>query len=118
VAFLSRLLEAGVDVRFADLPQIEGATGRFRCLAAQHCRSAAIENVRPTDLSGGAGAPEIEITPAMIEAGQELLRPLKVFFDGWRPTRQLGLLLAGGRTSKLVQTLFRTCPAARIERGL
>jgi hypothetical protein len=30
VAFLSRLLEAGVDVRFADLPQIEGATGRGR----------------------------------------------------------------------------------------
>jgi DNA invertase Pin-like site-specific DNA recombinase len=29
VAFLSRLLEAGVDVRFADLPQIEGATGHF-----------------------------------------------------------------------------------------
>jgi len=29
VAFLSRLLEAGVDVRFANLPQIEGATGRF-----------------------------------------------------------------------------------------
>src|SRR5216683_2933467 len=29
VAFLSRLLEAGVDVRFADLPQIEGETGRF-----------------------------------------------------------------------------------------
>lgn len=29
VAFLSRLLEAGVDVRFADLPTIEGPTGRF-----------------------------------------------------------------------------------------
>ena len=29
VAFLGRLLEANVDVRFADLPQIEGATGRF-----------------------------------------------------------------------------------------
>src|ERR1700760_2533025 len=29
VAFLSLLLEAGVDVRFADLPQIAGATGRF-----------------------------------------------------------------------------------------
>ena len=28
-AFLSRLLEAGVDVRFADLPPIEGGTGRF-----------------------------------------------------------------------------------------
>jgi DNA invertase Pin-like site-specific DNA recombinase len=29
VAFLSRLLKAGVDVRFADLPMIEGATGKF-----------------------------------------------------------------------------------------
>lgn len=29
VAFLSRLPEAGVHVHFADLPQIEGATGRF-----------------------------------------------------------------------------------------
>src|SRR5215207_10844956 len=29
VSFLSRLLDAGVDVRFADLPQIEGATGKF-----------------------------------------------------------------------------------------
>ena len=29
VAFLSKLLEANVDVRFADLPQIEGHTGRF-----------------------------------------------------------------------------------------
>jgi DNA invertase Pin-like site-specific DNA recombinase len=29
VALLSKLLEANVDVRFADLPQIEGPTGRF-----------------------------------------------------------------------------------------
>lgn len=29
VSFLSRLLEAGVEVRFCDLPQIEGPTGRF-----------------------------------------------------------------------------------------
>jgi DNA invertase Pin-like site-specific DNA recombinase len=29
VGFLSRLLEAGVDVRFADLPAIEGPQGRF-----------------------------------------------------------------------------------------
>ena len=28
-AFLSRLLEAGIEVRFCDLPQIEGPTGRF-----------------------------------------------------------------------------------------
>jgi DNA invertase Pin-like site-specific DNA recombinase len=29
VAFLSRLLEAGVEVRFCDLPQIDGPQGRF-----------------------------------------------------------------------------------------
>jgi DNA invertase Pin-like site-specific DNA recombinase len=29
LAFLSRLLEAGVEVRFCDLPKIEGPTGRF-----------------------------------------------------------------------------------------
>lgn len=29
VAFLSQLLESGVDVRFADLPSLEGPTGRF-----------------------------------------------------------------------------------------
>ena len=29
VAFLSQLVEAGVDVRFADLPQLEGPAGRF-----------------------------------------------------------------------------------------
>jgi DNA invertase Pin-like site-specific DNA recombinase len=29
VAFLSRLIEAGVEVRFCDLPRIEGPTGRF-----------------------------------------------------------------------------------------
>src|SRR5712664_4505406 len=28
-SFLSRILEAGADVRFCDLPQIEGPTGRF-----------------------------------------------------------------------------------------
>ena len=29
VAFLSKILEAGVEIRFVDLPSIEGATGRF-----------------------------------------------------------------------------------------
>jgi DNA invertase Pin-like site-specific DNA recombinase len=29
VAFLSRLLESNIDIRFADLPSIEGATGTF-----------------------------------------------------------------------------------------
>jgi DNA invertase Pin-like site-specific DNA recombinase len=29
VAFLSKLLDSGVEIRFVDLPQIEGATGKF-----------------------------------------------------------------------------------------
>jgi DNA invertase Pin-like site-specific DNA recombinase len=33
VAFLSRLLEAGVDVLFCDLPTIEGPSGRFTPLS-------------------------------------------------------------------------------------
>jgi hypothetical protein len=40
VAFLSKLLEAGVDVRFADLPAIEGPTGRSRrrlLRSSAHC---------------------------------------------------------------------------------
>ena len=41
VAFLSRLLEAGVDVRFADLPAIEGPTGRF--MLQQMCAVAELE---------------------------------------------------------------------------
>ena len=45
VAFLSRLLEAGVDVRFADLPQIEGATGRF---LLQQMVAVGNRGVRPT----------------------------------------------------------------------
>ena len=36
VAFLSRLLEAGVDVRFADLPALEGPTVRFMAGRADH----------------------------------------------------------------------------------
>src|SRR5580693_3433504 len=31
VAFLSKLIAADVEIRFVDLPAIEGATGRFRC---------------------------------------------------------------------------------------
>jgi DNA invertase Pin-like site-specific DNA recombinase len=41
VAFLSRLLEAGVDVRFADLPALAGPTGRF--MLQQTCAVAELE---------------------------------------------------------------------------
>ena len=39
VAFLSRLLEAGVDVRFADLPMIEGATQIPSAANGRRCRA-------------------------------------------------------------------------------
>jgi DNA invertase Pin-like site-specific DNA recombinase len=57
VVFLSRLLEAGVEVRFADLPQIEGATGRFllqQMVAVAEPRS---RNDQRQD-EGGAGGSE------------------------------------------------------------
>ena len=41
VAFLSRSLEAGVDVRFADLPTLEGPMGRF--MLQQMCAVAELE---------------------------------------------------------------------------
>src|SRR5260370_18778476 len=49
VAFLSRLLEAGVDVRFCDLPQLEGPTGRFMLqqMAAVAELEAGMISVRP-----------------------------------------------------------------------
>ena len=39
VAFLSRLLEAGVDVRFADFPMIEGATQIPSAANGRRCRA-------------------------------------------------------------------------------
>jgi DNA invertase Pin-like site-specific DNA recombinase len=55
VAFLSRLLEAGVDVRFADLPQIE-ATGRFmlqQMVAVAELEAGMILGFRLERLPGG-----------------------------------------------------------------
>jgi DNA invertase Pin-like site-specific DNA recombinase len=57
VAFLSRLLEAGVDVRFADLPAIEGPTGRF--MLQQMAAVAELEaGMISSPHQGGAGGRE------------------------------------------------------------
>ena len=64
-SFLSRILEAGVEVRFCDLPQIEGPTGRFllqSMMAVAELEAgmisartkAALAGARPAERSWGA----------------------------------------------------------------
>jgi DNA invertase Pin-like site-specific DNA recombinase len=80
VAFLSRLLEAGVDVRFADLPMIEGPTGRFMLqqmasvaeleagLISKRTRDAlAAAKARGKKLGGFRG---VKLSPEAIAAGR------------------------------------------------
>lgn len=81
VSFLSRLLDAGVDVRFADLPQIEGATGRFMLqqmvavaeleagmISARTKAALAAAKRRGTKLGGDRG---VRLTRKAREAGSE-----------------------------------------------
>jgi hypothetical protein len=71
VAFLSRLLDAGVDVRFADLPMVEGTTGRF--LLQQMAAVAAKR--RGVQLGGDRGAvPTAEQRARAIDVRQEQAR--------------------------------------------
>lgn len=80
VAFLSRLLESGVDVRFADLPSIEGPTGRFilqqmaavaeleaGLISARTRAALAAAKERGTKLGGYRGA---SISRAALQASQ------------------------------------------------
>ena len=84
VAFLSRLLEAGVDVRFADLPAIEGATGKFLLqqmaavaeleagmISARTKAALAAAKRRGTKLGGNRGA---KLTAKIREAGRAVLQ--------------------------------------------
>jgi len=63
VAFLSRLLEAGVDVRFADLPMIEGATGKFllQQMAAVAELEAGMISARTKAALAAASRPGVEL---------------------------------------------------------
>jgi DNA invertase Pin-like site-specific DNA recombinase len=80
VAFLSRLLEAGVDVRFADLPAIEGPTGRFMLqqmaavaeleagmISSRTKAALAVARARGKKLGGNRGA---KLSDASREAGR------------------------------------------------
>jgi DNA invertase Pin-like site-specific DNA recombinase len=83
VAFLSRLLEAGVDVRFADLPAIEGAAGRFMLqqmaavaeleagfISERTKRALVAAKARGTKLGGHRG---VKLTRKIRQAGTEAL---------------------------------------------
>jgi len=80
VGFLSRLLESGVEVRFADLPAVEGPTGRFILqqmasvaeleagLISQRTKAAlAAAKVRGKKLGGNRG---VTLTEAARNAGR------------------------------------------------
>lgn len=86
VAFLSRLLEAGVDVRFADLPTIEGPTGLFMLqqmasvaqleagmISDRTKKALAAAKARGTKLGGNRGVPLTDAARASgCEARQQL----------------------------------------------
>ncbi|TXN00570.1 recombinase family protein [Methylobacterium sp. WL64] len=80
VAFLSRLLESGVEVRFCDLPQIEGPAGRFMLnqmaavaeleagmISARTKAALQAAKARGQKLGGHRGQ---TMAPAVIEAGR------------------------------------------------
>src|SRR5215471_20130467 len=84
LAFLTRLQDAGVDVRFADLPAIEGATGRFLLqqmaavaeleagmISARTKAALAAAKRRGVKLGGARGA---KITTKIREAGRAVLQ--------------------------------------------
>jgi DNA invertase Pin-like site-specific DNA recombinase len=81
LAFLSRLIEAGVDVRFCDLPKIEGPAGRFMLqqMAAVAELEAGMISKRTRDALSAAKARGAKLggrregqrlTPAMRAAGR------------------------------------------------
>lgn len=121
VAFLSKLLEAGVDVRFADLPAIEGPTGRFmlqqlvavaeleagfisdrtkKALAAAKARGKKLGGNRGVVLSKAARKAGREIQAARANARAADLAPI------------LGELRAAGTTS------YRALARALTKRGI
>lgn len=80
VAFLSRLLEAGVEVRFCDMPQLEGPAGRFMLnqmvavaeleagmISARTKAALQAAKARGTKLGGHRGG---TLAPAISEAGR------------------------------------------------
>ena len=90
--FLSRLLEAGVDVRFADLPQIEGAKGR---IMLQQMAAAAAGKAGSKRVGGNHG---VKPTETMRKRAAEV-RLQRVAFRSADIARIIAELRAAGATS-------------------
>lgn len=116
VGFLSRLLETGIDVRFADLPAIEGPTGRFMlqqmaavaeleaglisartkaALVAAKARGQRLGGYRGGSLSGNARKVGRDSQVEKAERRAIDLRPLleELKAEGWGTPKQLAQAL-------------------------
>jgi DNA invertase Pin-like site-specific DNA recombinase len=109
VPFLSRLLEAGVDVRFADLPAIEGATGKFLLqqmaavaeleagmISARTKAALAAAKRRGKKLGGDRGA---RLTAKAKAAGRAVLMARAQERSNGLPFRLRACLIRPGRTA-------------------
>lgn len=114
LAFLSRLLEAGVDVRFCDLPQIEGPTGRF--MLQQMAAVAELEAGLIGDRTRKALAAKAVWYASLDEPARQALRNAgrPVQLGGDRGARLSAEQRARGRAVRTVQATARATDLAPV----
>lgn len=114
LAFLSRLLEAGVDVRFCDLPQIEGPTGRF--MLQQMAAVAELEAGLIGDRTRKALAAKAAWYAGLDEQAREALRNVgkAIQLGGDRGARLTAEQRAQGRAVRTSQALERASDLAPV----
>ncbi len=114
LAFLSRLLEAGVDVRFCDLPQIEGPTGRF--MLQQMAAVAELEAGLISDRTRKALAAKAAWYAGLDEPEREALRSAgrPVQLGGDRGARLSAEQRARGRAARTFQATARAMDLAPV----
>jgi DNA invertase Pin-like site-specific DNA recombinase len=84
VSFLSQLLDAGVDVRFADLPALEGATGKF--MLQQMAAIAELEaGMISARTKAALAAAKKRFRPLLLLPGTPTLRSLYTGVTDFRP---------------------------------
>jgi len=118
LAFLSRLLEAGVDVRFCDLPQIEGPTGRF--MLQQMAAVAELEAGLIGDRTRKALAAKAAWYAKLDEAERDALRAAgkATQLGGDRGARLSGEQRARGRAELSARARARSADLAPVIAGL
>ena len=118
LAFLSRLLEAGVDVRFCDVPQIEGPTGRF--MLQQMAAVAELEAGLIGDRTRKALAAKAAWYAKLDEAERDALRAAgkATQLGGDRGARLSGEQRARGRAELSARARARSADLAPVIAGL